>query len=184
MGRLDYIDGKSRRFDRLSAPHACDQSLRRAGCRLGTSWGEAETMQGFNIRRWTAQGLEFFAVSDINAEELQEFVDKFDAAFRRPAELDAIGKLVLCRSLLGSSRSMSQGQFKSLALFDFVGGMSPELQSPQDWRNKSFTDRSTQNAPFNSRACSAEARTAELSAVIHCPGIAVTHCPGIKAAGE
>jgi hypothetical protein len=37
-------------------------------------------MQGFNIRRWTAQGLEFFAVSDINPEELQEFVDKFKAA--------------------------------------------------------------------------------------------------------
>jgi hypothetical protein len=37
-------------------------------------------MQGFNIRRWTAPGLEFFAVSDVNAEELQEFVRKFDAA--------------------------------------------------------------------------------------------------------
>ena len=37
-------------------------------------------MQGFNIRRWSAQGLEFFAISDINAEELQEFVDKFEAA--------------------------------------------------------------------------------------------------------
>ena len=30
--------------------------------------------------RWSAQGLEFFAISDINAEELQEFVDKFEAA--------------------------------------------------------------------------------------------------------
>ena len=39
-------------------------------------------MQGFNIRRWTAQGLEFFAISDINAEELQEFVEKFEAAFQ------------------------------------------------------------------------------------------------------
>jgi anti-sigma factor RsiW len=38
-------------------------------------------MQGFNIRRWSAQGLEFFAISDINADELQEFVDKFEAAF-------------------------------------------------------------------------------------------------------
>ena len=37
-------------------------------------------MQGFNIRCWSAQGLEFFAISDINAEELQEFVEKFDAA--------------------------------------------------------------------------------------------------------
>ena len=39
-GRLDYIDGKSRRFDRLSAPDACDQSLHRAGSSLGTSRGE------------------------------------------------------------------------------------------------------------------------------------------------
>jgi anti-sigma factor RsiW len=37
-------------------------------------------MQGFNIQRWSAQGLEFFAISDINAEELQEFVEKFGAA--------------------------------------------------------------------------------------------------------
>ena len=37
-------------------------------------------MQGFNIRRWTAQGLEFFAVSDINADELREFVEKFEQA--------------------------------------------------------------------------------------------------------
>jgi len=41
-----------------------------------------ETMQGFNIERWSAKGLEFFAISDINAEELQEFVDKFEAAFQ------------------------------------------------------------------------------------------------------
>jgi anti-sigma factor RsiW len=38
-------------------------------------------MQGFNIRCWTTPGLEFFAISDINAEELQEFVEKFEAAF-------------------------------------------------------------------------------------------------------
>jgi anti-sigma factor RsiW len=37
-------------------------------------------MQGFNIRRWSAQGLEFFAVSDLNVDELQEFVEKFEAS--------------------------------------------------------------------------------------------------------
>ena len=41
-----------------------------------------EPMQGFNIRCWSAQGLEFFAISDVNPEELQEFVDKFEAALR------------------------------------------------------------------------------------------------------
>ena len=39
----------------------------------------SETVQGFNIRRWTEQGLRFIAISDINAEELQEFGAKFEA---------------------------------------------------------------------------------------------------------
>jgi hypothetical protein len=37
-------------------------------------------VQGFNIRRWTEQGLSFIAISDLNAEELQEFSTKFEAA--------------------------------------------------------------------------------------------------------
>lgn len=41
-----------------------------------------ETMQGFNVQRWSAQGLEFFAVSDLNADELQDFIDKFESALR------------------------------------------------------------------------------------------------------
>jgi anti-sigma factor RsiW len=46
---------------------------------------KAETMQGFNVRRWFVGGLEFWAVSDINGEELQEFEDKFRAASRPAA---------------------------------------------------------------------------------------------------
>jgi anti-sigma factor RsiW len=38
--------------------------------------------QGFNIRRWSSGGLEFWAVSDINGEELQEFETKFAEAAR------------------------------------------------------------------------------------------------------
>jgi anti-sigma factor RsiW len=37
-------------------------------------------MRGFNIRHWTAQGLEFLAVSDLNSEELLDFVNKFETA--------------------------------------------------------------------------------------------------------
>jgi anti-sigma factor RsiW len=51
------------------------------GAALAQQRAKLETMRGFNIQRWSAQGLEFFAVSDINAEELQEFVEKFEAAF-------------------------------------------------------------------------------------------------------
>jgi hypothetical protein len=37
-------------------------------------------MQSFNIRCWTSLGLEFFAVSDVAAKELQEFASKFQAS--------------------------------------------------------------------------------------------------------
>ena len=80
-GRLDYIDGKAvasivyrRRTHVINLFVAQGAASEGHGARL-------ETMQGFNIRRWSAQGLEFFAISDINAEELQEFVEKFEAAF-------------------------------------------------------------------------------------------------------
>jgi anti-sigma factor RsiW len=47
--------------------------------------GEAELarMRGFNVQCWTAHGLEFFAVSDLAAEELQEFSGKLDAAMEQ-----------------------------------------------------------------------------------------------------
>jgi anti-sigma factor RsiW len=41
-----------------------------------------EQLQGFNVWRWRHADLAFWAVSDINAEELQEFGDKFEAAVR------------------------------------------------------------------------------------------------------
>lgn len=44
-----------------------------------------EQVQGFNIWRWTRSDLGFWAVSDINAEELQEFGEKFEAAVRSGA---------------------------------------------------------------------------------------------------
>jgi anti-sigma factor RsiW len=39
-----------------------------------------ETVQGFNIRRWSEQGLDFWAISDLNAAELQEFGTQFESA--------------------------------------------------------------------------------------------------------
>ena len=38
---------------------------------------KTETVQGFTVNSWSDQGLSFRVVSDINAEELQEFVDRF-----------------------------------------------------------------------------------------------------------
>jgi anti-sigma factor RsiW len=41
-----------------------------------------ETVQGFNIRRWSGRGLNYWAVSDLAADELAEFSEKFEAAMR------------------------------------------------------------------------------------------------------
>ncbi|MEW6454023.1 MAG: anti-sigma factor [Pseudomonadota bacterium] len=81
-GRLDHIDGKPvaaivyrRRI------HVVNLFVRQAASGERQSSGN-EMVQGFNIRRWTEQGLSLVAISDINAEELQEFSSKFDAALR------------------------------------------------------------------------------------------------------
>jgi len=40
----------------------------------------SETRHGFNVRHWTDEGIDFWAVSDINASELDEFCKKLTAA--------------------------------------------------------------------------------------------------------
>jgi anti-sigma factor RsiW len=42
-----------------------------------------ESLQGFNVRRWTENGLNLWALSDIAADELAEFGEKFEAAVGR-----------------------------------------------------------------------------------------------------
>jgi anti-sigma factor RsiW len=82
-GRLDYVDAKPvaaivyrRRVHLINlfcAP-APGSSKRRAAM---------ESLHGFNVRRWTENGLNLWAVSDINADELTEFGEKFEAALRQ-----------------------------------------------------------------------------------------------------
>ena len=81
-GRLDFIDGK---------PVAAIVYRRRVHViNLFVAQGlgsvlpapRLENVQGFNIRRWTDQGLNLLAVSDINRDELEEFGAKFEAAAR------------------------------------------------------------------------------------------------------
>ncbi len=84
-GRLDYIDGEpvasvvyQRRkhvinlfvAQRLGAPQAA---------------AKTETIQGYNVRHWSEHGLDFWAVSDIDAGELQEFGQKVATALRPPS---------------------------------------------------------------------------------------------------
>ena len=81
-GRLDYVDRKpigALVYKRRA--HVINLFVMQgsAGDRVAP---KAEAVQGFNIRHWLSGGLEFWAVSDINGEELQEFRDKFEAAAR------------------------------------------------------------------------------------------------------
>jgi anti-sigma factor RsiW len=78
-GRLDYINGR---------PAAAIVYRRRVHViNLFVTQGpdtdraaRMETVQGFNMWLWREQGLNFSAVSDINADELQEFGEKFRTA--------------------------------------------------------------------------------------------------------
>ena len=79
-GRLDYIDGQAvASIVYRRRTHVINLFVTQ-GAPSESHEARLQTIQGFNIRRWTAQGLEFFAISDINGEELQEFAEKFDAA--------------------------------------------------------------------------------------------------------
>jgi anti-sigma factor RsiW len=79
-GRLDYIGGE---------PVASVVYRRRkhiinlfVAQRLGRehAFVTANTVQGYNVRHWSDQGLDFWAVSDLDGEELGEFVQKVSAA--------------------------------------------------------------------------------------------------------
>jgi hypothetical protein len=39
-----------------------------------------QTVQGFNVYRWRESGLNVIAISDLNAEELHDFCEKFEAS--------------------------------------------------------------------------------------------------------
>jgi anti-sigma factor RsiW len=78
-GRLDYIDGE---------PVASVVYQRRkhvinlfVALRLGAEHAGAisETIQGYGVRHWSEEGLDFWAVSDLAGDELDEFVQKVSA---------------------------------------------------------------------------------------------------------
>jgi anti-sigma factor RsiW len=84
-GRLDYVAGE---------PVAAVVYQRRkhvinlfVAQRLGAKHASAinETIQGYNVRHWSKEGLDFWAVSDLAGDELDEFVQKISAAVHPPA---------------------------------------------------------------------------------------------------
>lgn len=81
-GRLDYVDTRPigaivyrRRSHVINLFVAQTASTERRAAKI-------ETLQGFNIRRWSERGLNFWAVSDIASDELGEFGEKFESALR------------------------------------------------------------------------------------------------------
>jgi anti-sigma factor RsiW len=85
-GRLDYIDARPigavvyrRRQHIINLFVAQTASTAHRPPRT-------ETMQGFNCRHWSNRGLNFWAVSDIGADELAEFVEKFESAMKANTE--------------------------------------------------------------------------------------------------
>jgi anti-sigma factor RsiW len=81
-GRLDYVDTRAiaaivyrRRQHVINLFVAQTASTERRAAKT-------ETIQGFNIRRWSDRGLNYWAVSDLAADELAEFGDKFETAMR------------------------------------------------------------------------------------------------------
>jgi anti-sigma factor RsiW len=81
-GRLDYIDGRTigaivyrRRTHVINLFVAQTTNTEPRMARV-------DTVQGFNIRHWREHGLDYWAVSDINAEELADFGSKFEQAIR------------------------------------------------------------------------------------------------------
>ena len=85
-GRLDYVDARAigaviykrrQHIINLFVAQTANTENRPA---------KMETLQGFNVRRWSQQGMNFWAVSDIGADELNEFGAKFETAMQANKE--------------------------------------------------------------------------------------------------
>jgi anti-sigma factor RsiW len=81
-GRLDYLDAHAigavvyrRRLHTINLFVTQTASTERRPA-------STETFQGFNIRKWSEGGLNYWAVSDLAADELAEFSERFEAAMR------------------------------------------------------------------------------------------------------
>ena len=84
-GRLDYIDARPvgaivyrRRLHVINLFVAQTASTESRAART-------ETFQGFNVRSWSEGGLNYWAVSDIAADELAEFSEKFQRTMKTSA---------------------------------------------------------------------------------------------------
>ncbi|CAN5439990.1 hypothetical protein BH11PSE4_BH11PSE4_36960 [soil metagenome] len=79
-GRLDTIDGRAvGAIVYRRRTHVINLFVAQSG-NAEQQAAKIETVQGFNIRRWSDQGLNYWAVSDLAVDELAEFGTKFESA--------------------------------------------------------------------------------------------------------
>ncbi|MFB9265227.1 anti-sigma factor family protein [Bradyrhizobium erythrophlei] len=85
-GRLDYVDTRAigavvyrRRQHVINLFVAQTASTEHRNVK-------SETLQGFNIHRWSERGLNYWAISDLGKDELAEFCQKFEAAMQARKE--------------------------------------------------------------------------------------------------
>jgi anti-sigma factor RsiW len=79
-GRLDYVDGKPAAvivYRRRT--HVINLFVLQSTAAAAQEMG-METVHGFNVYRWRESGLDAIAISDLNAEELNDFCTKFEAS--------------------------------------------------------------------------------------------------------
>jgi anti-sigma factor RsiW len=83
-GRLDFIDGKPvAALVYRRRVHVINLFVMQGmGATLGSALPspKLDVIQGFNILRWTDQGLNLLAISDLAQDELEEFAMKFESA--------------------------------------------------------------------------------------------------------
>jgi anti-sigma factor RsiW len=78
-GRLDFVDGKPVAVIVYRRREHVINLFVAQGLGSESSTPKLEVVQGFNVLRWTDQGLDLMAVSDLNRAELEEFGAKFRA---------------------------------------------------------------------------------------------------------
>src|ERR1700742_4737912 len=79
-GRLDYLDARAiGAIVYRRRQHVINLFVAQTGNTERKS-PKMETMQGFSVLRWSEQGMNFWAVSDIGPDDLNEFGAKFLAA--------------------------------------------------------------------------------------------------------
>jgi anti-sigma factor RsiW len=85
-GRLDYLDARGIGavvYKRRA--HVINLFVEQTGNAAHVS-ATTNMVQGFNIRAWSERGMKFWAVSDIGADELAEFGEKFETALQANKE--------------------------------------------------------------------------------------------------